>query len=168
MLLRNVLRIGKNVRSLMEVYAQFGNGIAMRDRLISKTGGTTMEKPLADIYRDYIACLNEQDWDNLGRFVHQTVSHNDRPFGLAGYRAMLEQDFKAIPDLQFNIELLVSEPPTIAAHLAFDCTPVGALFGLPVNGRNIRFAENVFYTFENGLIKAVWSIIDKAAIEAQL
>jgi hypothetical protein len=96
----------------MEVYAQFGNGIAMRDRLISKTGGTTMEKPLADIYRDYIACLNRRDWDNLGRFVHQTVSHNDRPFGLAGYRAMLEQDFKAIPDLQFNIELLVSEPPT--------------------------------------------------------
>ncbi|TMU89387.1 ester cyclase [Brucella haematophila] len=127
-----------------------------------------MQNPLADIYRDYIACLNEQDWDNLGRFVHQTVSHNDRPFGLAGYRAMLEQDFKAIPDLQFNIELLVSEPPTIAARLAFDCTPVGALFGLPVNGRNIRFAENVFYTFENGLIKAVWSIIDKAAIEAQL
>lgn len=127
-----------------------------------------MEKPLAAIYRDYIACLNRQDWDNLGRFVHQTVSHNDRPFGLAGYRAMLEQDFKAIPDLQFNIELLVSEPPTIAARLAFDCTPVGTLFGLPVNGRRIRFAENVFYTFKNGLIKAVWSIIDKAAIEAQL
>ena len=127
-----------------------------------------MEKPLADIYRDYIACLNRQDWGNLGRFVHQAVAHNDRPFGLAGYRAMLEQDFKAIPDLQFNIELLVSEPPTVAARLAFDCTPIGVLFGLPVNGRKVQFAENVFYTFENGLIKAVWSIIDRASIEAQL
>ena len=68
-----------------------------------------MGKPLADIYREYIACLNGQDWDNLGRFVHETVSHNGRSFGLAGYRAMLEQDFKAIPDLHFKIDLLVSE-----------------------------------------------------------
>jgi len=127
-----------------------------------------MEKPLADIYRDYIACLNRQDWDNLGRFVHEAASHNGRPFGLAGYRAMLEQDFRAIPDLQFKIDLLVSEAPTVAARLAFDCTPVGLFLGLPVNGRRISFAENVFYTFENGLIKSVWSIIDKAAIEAQL
>lgn len=127
-----------------------------------------MEKPLADIYRAYIACLNRQDWGNLGRFVHEAVSHNGGAFGLAGYRAMLEQDFKAIPDLQFHIDLLVSEAPTLAARLAFDCTPVGVFLGLPVNGRRISFAENVFYTFENGLIKAVWSIIDKAAIEAQL
>ncbi|MEJ5901763.1 ester cyclase [Ochrobactrum teleogrylli] len=127
-----------------------------------------MEKPLADIYRDYIACLNGQDWENLGHFVHQAVSHNGRAFGLAGYRAMLEQDFKAIPDLQFSIDLLVCEPPTVAVRLAFDCTPVGVFLGLPVNGRRISFAENVFYTFEKGLIKGVWSIIDKASIEAQL
>ena len=127
-----------------------------------------MEKPLADIYREYIACLNGQDWDNLGRFVHETVSHNGRSFGLAGYRAMLEQDFKAIPDLHFKIDLLVSEAHTVAARLAFDCTPVAVFLGLPVNGRKIKFAENVFYTFENGLIKSVWSIIDKAAVEAQL
>ena len=24
---------------------------------------------LSDIYRDYIACLNKQDWPNLGQFV---------------------------------------------------------------------------------------------------
>ena len=50
---------------------------------------------LADIYRDYIACLNRQDWPALGQFVHDDVAHNARPFGLSGYRAMLEQDFRA-------------------------------------------------------------------------
>ena len=127
-----------------------------------------MAQPLAEIYRDYIACLNRQDWDDLGLYVHEEAVHNGRALGLDGYRRMLEQDFEAIPDLRFNIEFLVSEPPRIASRLQFDCTPKAMLFGLPVNGRRVRFAENVFYEFENTLIRRVCSVIDKAAIEAQL
>ncbi|KYH00041.1 ester cyclase [Bradyrhizobium sp. DOA1] len=123
---------------------------------------------LADHYRNYIACLNRQDWPALGRFVHDDVVHNGRPLGLAGYRAMLEQDFREIPDLRFNIALLVSEPPRIAARLQFDCAPVGTFLGLPVNGRRVSFCENVFYEFGDDKIRQVWSVIDKAAIEAQL
>jgi predicted ester cyclase len=53
---------------------------------------------LAELYRAYIACLNRQDWPNLHKFVADDARHNGRPFGLAGYRAMLERDFEAIPD----------------------------------------------------------------------
>ena len=81
---------------------------------------------------------------------------------------MLEQDFRAIPDLHFNIELLVCDPPHIAARLKFDCTPAGKFLGLDVNGRRVSFCENVFYQFRDGKIWQVWSIIDKPAIEAQL
>ena len=123
---------------------------------------------LADIYRDYIACLNRQDWPALGQFVHDDAVHNARPLGLAGYRAMLEQDFREIPDLRFNIDLLISEPPRIASRLKFDCTPIGTFLGLAVNGRRVSFCENVFYEFDDGKIRQVWSIVDKAAIEAQL
>ena len=77
-----------------------------------------MSEPLAEIYRDYIACLNRQDWDDLGLYVHEEAIHNGRPLGLGSYRTMLEQDFEAIPDLRFNIELLVSEPPYIASRLS--------------------------------------------------
>lgn len=123
---------------------------------------------LADLYRDYIACLNRQDWPALGQFVHDDVAHNARPFGLAGYRAMLERDFREIPDLRFNIELLICDPPRIAARLKFDCTPAGTFLGLAVNGKRVSFRENVFYEFSDGKIRQVWSIVDKAAIEAQL
>ncbi len=123
---------------------------------------------LADIYRDYIACLNRQDWPALGQFVHDDVARNARPLGLSGYRAMLEQDFREIPDLRFNIELLISDPPDIAARLKFDCTPVGTFLGLAVNGKPVSFCENVFYRFRDGKIWQVWSVVDKAAIEAQL
>ena len=123
---------------------------------------------LPDLYRAYIACLNRQDWPNLHRFVADDARHNGRPFGLVGYRAMLERDFAEIPDLQFNIELLVCEPPHVASRLRFDCRPKGLFLGLAVNGTRVVFAENVFYRFRSGKIEEVWSLIDKAAIEAQL
>ncbi len=119
-------------------------------------------------YHAYIACLNAQDWANLGRHVHDAASHNGRPLGLDGYRAMLEGDFRAIPDLRFTIAHLVADPPHIAARLSFDCTPVGELFGLPVNGRRVQFTEHVFYAFREGLIHTVHSLIDTAAIAARL
>ncbi|KAA2312963.1 ester cyclase [Pseudooceanicola sediminis] len=123
---------------------------------------------LSQFYLGYIDCLNTQDWARLGLYVHGAVEHNDRPLGLDGYRQMLENDFRAIPDLTFNIAKLASQPPCIAARLAFDCTPVGTLFDLPVDGRRVQFSENVFYEVAEGRIRWVWSVIDTAAIAAQL
>ena len=126
------------------------------------------ELSLSQTYRAYLACLNAQDWNRLGDFVADNARHNGRPFGLAGYRAMLEQDFRAIPDLHFAIDLLVVDPPHVAARLAFTCTPVGEFLGLPVNGRTVSFTENVFYRFIDGRIAEVFSIVDRQAIAAQL
>jgi predicted ester cyclase len=126
------------------------------------------EPPLAQHYRAYIDCLNQQDWPNLHNFVADDARHNGRPLGLAGYRAMLENDFETIPDLNFAIELLICDPPHIASRLRFDCRPKGLFLALPVNGRRVVFAENAFYWFQEQKIAEVWSLIDKAAIEAQL
>jgi predicted ester cyclase len=123
---------------------------------------------LREIYRGYIDCLNRQDWPKLGTFVDEDAHYNGKRIGLSGYRDMLEGDFRAIPDLHFNIVLLISEPPLIASRLQFDCTPKGVLFGLAVNGKRVSFSENVFYEFKDRLIANVWSVIDKASIEAQL
>ena len=123
---------------------------------------------LAEIYRDYIACLNKQDWPNLEQFVHDEVHYNGRPIGLPGYCAMLERDFREIPDLHFDIRLLISDPPYVASRLGFECTPKGRFLGLHVNGKKVSFTENVFYEFRREKIEQVWSVIDKAAIEAQL
>ncbi|RUX20291.1 ester cyclase, partial [Mesorhizobium sp. M7A.F.Ca.US.011.01.1.1] len=81
---------------------------------------------------------------------------------------MLERDFDEIPDLYFNVQMLISDPPYIASRLGFDCTPKGTFLGLPVGGRRVSFAENVIYELRDEKIVQVWSVIDKAAIEAQL
>lgn len=123
---------------------------------------------LRDRYRGYIDCLNRQGWQDLGQFVDLDVHYNGERIGLPGYIAMLENDVRSIPDLQFSIDLLLADAPHIAARLCFDCTPVGELFGLPVNGKRVTFTENVFYEFRDGRIVNVFSVIDKAAVQAQL
>ena len=123
---------------------------------------------LSDIYRAYIACLNQQDWANLNQFVGDDVHYNGQRIGLSGYRAMLEKDYTEIPDLHFNILLLISDSPYIASRLGFACTPKGKFLGLNVDGKKVSFTENVSYQFQSGKIEQVWSVIDKAAIEAQL
>ena len=123
---------------------------------------------LSDVYRAYIACLNQQDWPKLEQFVDDNVYYNGKQIGLSGYCKMLEKDFCDIPDLHFNIQLLISDAPYIASRLAFACSPKGKFLGLDVNGKRVSFAENVFYEFRRDKIVQVWSVIDKAAIESQL
>ncbi|KTB84837.1 ester cyclase [Pseudomonas syringae] len=123
---------------------------------------------LAEQYRAYIACLNDRRWHDLGNFVDDDVHYNGERISLSGYRTMLENDVRIIPDLRFTVDFLVVEAPQVAARLLFDCSPQGRFLGLDTQGRRIRFSENVFYTFSEGKVVAVWSVIDKAAVEREL
>jgi steroid delta-isomerase-like uncharacterized protein len=119
------------------------------------------------MYERYIACLNARAWEALGDFVAADVVHNGRLLGVDGYRAMLEENCRDIPDLHFNVDLVVATEGRIASRLRFDCTPIGEFLGVPVNGRRIVFHEHAFYTLREGKIAEVFSVIDKAAVEAQ-
>jgi len=119
-------------------------------------------------YTRYLACLSAREWARLGEFVADDVNHNGRLLGVAGYRAMLERDVQQIPDLRFEIATLLTEPDHIAARLHFDCTPAARFLDLPVNGRRVQFHEHVFYELRDGRIATVHSLLDRAAIEAQL
>lgn len=112
-----------------------------------------MTADIEKIYQGYIACLNRRDVTVLKQ---------------SGYTTMLENNFIEIPDLQFTIQLLISNTDYLVSRLAFDCTPKENFLGIPINGKRVSFTEKVFYQFREKKIQEVWSIIDKAAIEAQL
>lgn len=127
-----------------------------------------MTTTLADLYQGYIDCLNAQDWGILGNYVGTEVAYNGELMGLDAYRQAREREFREIPDLRFEVRILVSDQKTLASRLEYDISPSGEFVGLPVNGRRVKFCENVFYEYEGGKIVRVWSVLDKAAIEAQL
>jgi len=123
---------------------------------------------LEDIYRDYITTLNERRFDDLGQFVHSTMTYNGAPWTLSDYQSLLRSDVVAIPDLRYQVLTVVTDGTQVAARLWFDCTPSGTFLDLEASGRRVQFGEHVFYLFRNGRICDVWSLIDKEAVRRQL
>lgn len=126
------------------------------------------KNPAYRLYAAYLDCINSRRFDRISDFIQDDIVRNGEKLGLVGYVAMLERDYRDIPDLSFTPEIVVAAGGTIAARLLFDCTPRGEFMGLAIDGRRVVFAENVFYRLRDGKIGTIFSIIDKAAIEAQL
>ncbi|MCS7483149.1 ester cyclase [Umezawaea endophytica] len=118
-------------------------------------------------YRAYLDCLNERRFDDLGRFVHDPVVHNDRRLGLAEFQDLLRRDAAEIPDLRYEIGLLVIAGDEVACRIDFECTPK-SFRGLPPAEGKISFAEHVFYRYQEGRIARIWSLVDLDAIRSQL
>ncbi|MFD4636087.1 ester cyclase [Lentzea sp. NPDC058436] len=118
-------------------------------------------------YRGYLDCLNDRRFEDLGRFVHDPVVHNDRRLTLAEFQDLLRRDAAEIPDLRYEIDLLAVRGDLVACRITFDCTP-RSFRGLPAATERISFAEHVFYRFQDDRIARVWSLVDLDAIRAQL
>jgi predicted ester cyclase len=121
-----------------------------------------------DHYRGYLACLNERRFVDLGDFVHDPVTHNDRTLTMTKFQDLLRRDATEIPDLYYAIERLVVQGEQVACRIRFDCTPTGSFRGIPATDQPISFVEHVFYRYQSGKIAEIWSLIDMDAVREQL
>jgi predicted ester cyclase len=119
-------------------------------------------------YRAYLAVLNERRLDDLVDYVHDELTYNGEPMTRAQYQDLIAADIAAIPDLTYDARLVVACGDQVACRIVFDCTPQREFLGFTPNGERLAFAEHVFYRFADGRIAAVSSLIDGAAIAAQL
>lgn len=119
-------------------------------------------------YRSYLDALNERRLDDLMDYVQDELSYNGEKITRRQYQDLIAGDISAIPDLIFDAQIIVATDEHVACRLVFNCTPQQEFLGFSPNGQQLRFAEHVFYHFRDGRIAAVWSLIDRPAIEAQL
>jgi len=129
----------------------------------SRTGGA-----LERLYLRYIDALNDRRFDDLPAFVAGELVYNDAPITGGQYRAMLEDDVRRIPDLFFDVQHLLVDGDQVACRLRFACTPVAVFQHLQPTGDPVVFTEHVFYRFRDDRIVQVWSLLDVAALQAQL
>ncbi|KAK4150474.1 hypothetical protein C8A00DRAFT_46134 [Chaetomidium leptoderma] len=127
---------------------------------------------MRQFYTDYIACINS------GRMVEE-LHHFCKPSGVVWngthktveqYRGLMEDSLDAISGLFFDIHTLVVDETRqqLAARLEFTGTPVKPYArGVP-NGREVAFAEHVFYWLEQGKISEILSIVDWEEYRSQL
>ncbi|WP_217604852.1 ester cyclase [Chitinophaga sp. GbtcB8] len=119
-------------------------------------------------YLRYISFLNERRLDDLSEFVQEKLTYNGEAMTRTDYQNLIAGDIAAIPDLYFDVHLLVVKDDTIACRIKFDCTPQDEFLGFRPNGKKISFSEHVFYQLKGGKIAEVWSLIDTRSIQSQL
>jgi len=120
-----------------------------------------VDLPIPDLrtrYLEYLAVLNERRFDDLGEFLAEDAVHNGSALGVAGYRAMLQDDVATFPDLFFEPLHVVADGAMVAARLGFDCTPEKPFRGVSP-GTRVQFTEHVFYRFAGPRIAQVWSLL---------
>lgn len=122
---------------------------------------------LEAVYRDYLTALDERRFDELGQFVHDELTYNERPMTRAEYAAMIADDARRIPDLRFDARLVVVSGDVLACRLWFACTPEREFAGVAPTGDPVSFAEHVFYRFRERRIEKVWSLVDLDSFRAQ-
>ena len=127
-----------------------------------------MNAELEEVYHRYIAVLNDRRFEDLDRFVHDRLTYNGEPWTREQYQSRLADDVHNIPDLRYDIQLLVSDSDHLAARLWFECTPQREFLGIDARGHRVSFAEHVFYRFRANRIEQVWSVIDTDAVRSQL
>jgi predicted ester cyclase len=148
--------------------------------MISSTSPTSALKAH---YLSYINALNTRQHlsPGLSSYVHSQVTYNSNPISLENYQSIIDDSVSAIPDLYYDVDesLLIAQSDAndteeltgfIAARINFNCTPTKEFFGFKPrdDGKKIVFSENVFYRFEDGRIREVWSVIDKEEFGKQM
>ena len=119
-------------------------------------------------YRAYLTALNERRLDDLVHYVDDELTYNGSAMTRRRYRDLLAADVVAVPDLVYDPHIVVVSGDRVACRLVFDCHPEREFLGFTPDGRRLVFAEHVFYRFRDGRIAEVSSLIDRAAIAAQL
>ena len=119
-------------------------------------------------YRAYLEVLNERRLDDLVEYVQDELTYNGSAMTRREYQDLIAGDIEATPDLFYRADIIVADGDQVACRLVFDCRPEREFLGFTPNGSRLVFAEHVFYSFREGRIAAVSSLIDRAGIADQL
>ncbi|KAJ7784404.1 hypothetical protein B0H16DRAFT_1492384 [Mycena metata] len=133
-------------------------------------GGLTSAE-LDRLYRDYIACINENLTEaGLSQFCQPIVVHSRKELTLERYCALIQESSSAVQDMTAHIHTLVAQEQSqrVGVRLEWSGTPITTLQGVEPNGRNVRFPEHVIYQLESGKIARVWSIVDWEEFRRQM
>lgn len=132
---------------------------------VEDTGGTGDAER---VYARYLEVLNGRRWDELAGVVHDELVHDGRTMTREQFADLLREDVATIPDLRYQVRLLLADGDRLAVRLWFDCTPVRPFRGVDTRGRRVAFAEHAFYELVDGRIRTVESVVDVDAVRRQV
>jgi predicted ester cyclase len=115
-------------------------------------------------YLDYLDACNRQAWDELGRFVADTVLVNGQTRTRREYLADIMATTDAFPDYRWELRRVVFEGEWLAVHLHDAGTRVGDFLDATGDGTAVETDEFDMYRIIDGLIFEVEGTADNARL----
>ncbi|KAF7559171.1 hypothetical protein G7046_g4972 [Stylonectria norvegica] len=127
-------------------------------RQVTRTPHLKRKQPLQEIdlaaaYRRYIAAINDHEMAEIfPTYCHPELIHNMRRLSLEQYWRFIEGSFEEIQGLSFTIREIIVDKASqqLAARLEFTGKPVKEFMGIQPTGKEVKFWEHVYYTFDDG------------------
>lgn len=94
-------------------------------------------------------------------FAEDYVSHNDRggqPGGRAAIGSYIETLRQAFPDLEVEVQVLMSDGDRVAWRRTSRGTHRGEIAGFAPTGREVTWRDMVVTRYEDGLIAEEWAV----------
>ncbi|KAJ6261828.1 hypothetical protein Dda_2627 [Drechslerella dactyloides] len=131
-----------------------------------------MAAPLAETYGSYIQAINDRDWGLLETMLQPQVTWNYTSYTAEEYIGLITRATIPAPDTKFHIDwLLVDEADQrVAARLLIKGTPRDEFLGIKPNGSgaSVEIVEHAFYTFVEGRVAEVRTVIDMEGLREQM
>lgn len=126
------------------------------------------EADLKNLYRRYIAAINDRQFDVLDQLIADDVQMNGVPYKRAEVVESVRGFVDAAPDWIWNIQDLFAEDDRIAARLQDTGTPVKQFLGYEPTGAALNIMEYASYRIRHGRFVEIYFLLDTAAVAAQL
>ena len=120
-----------------------------------------------EVYAAYLRRCSEHRFDELAKFVAETVVVNGEPVGLPGHAAGLQAVVNAFADYHGDLRHLLADGLWISAHLR-ETAHTGIWAGIPATGRRVRTQELALYRLADHKIAEVWVTADNLHVIDQL
>lgn len=126
----------------------------------------TTRDDLIGRYLAYLQVCNQRAWDELPRFVANTVVVNGEVQTRPEYVKNVMATTAAFPDYRWELRRAVVESEWLAVHLRDLATRTGPFRGAPGDGAQVETDEFNMYRIVDGLICEVEGTADNARLGA--
>jgi predicted ester cyclase len=98
------------------------------------------------------------------------IQHNDiAAQGKAGFIALFQQTFIAMPDFKYQVNRLVAEDDYVAAYCTVSATHSGGQWlNFPPRGGKLHFDVVDIFRVQDGKIAEHWDVADRLTLFSQL
>lgn len=115
-------------------------------------------------YLDYVDACNRRAWDEVERFLAETVLVNGQARNRREYVAAVMSTTVAFPDYRWEMRRALVDGEWLAVHLLDTGTRTGAFLSAPGDGTRVQTDEFDMYRIVDGLIHEVEGTADNARL----